>query len=201
MLLMMTMFAGVAAPVLTGDWIQYTDYPTSALQRGEEGAVEYRVVVSPEGKPEKCEILTTVGEEKFGPLTCSLLMRRARFAPATDEAGQPAYGVFHSINNFWLPKGTKSKYPMRLTPDLSLAVSSLPANTPSPARVAVHVAVHEGGAFRTCSVPSAEPQQKLASVACTQIAQLWEEAPVKNAAGRPIAYVRAVTVSFEVEKK
>ncbi|WP_324749865.1 TonB family protein [Sphingomonas sp. LY54] len=201
MLLMMTMFAGVAAPVLTGDWIRHNDYPTSALQRGEEGAVEYRVVVSPEGKPENCEVLAITGEEKFGRLTCSLLMRRARFSPATDEAGQPAYGVFHSINNFWLPKGTKSKYPMRLTPDLSLAVESLPADVPSPAKAAVHIVVDEGGAVQTCSVPSSELHQTLASVACAQIPKLWEEAPVKNAAGLAIPYVRTVTVSFEAERR
>jgi len=201
MLLIMTMFAGVAAPVLTGDWIRYNDYPTSALQRGEEGAVEYRVLVSPEGKPETCEVLAITGEEKFGRLTCSLLMRRARFSPATDEAGHPAYGVFHSINNFWLPKGTKSKFPMRLTPDLSLTVNSLPADVPSPARVAVHIAVDEAGAVQTCSVPSAEQHKTLASVACAQIPKLWEEALGKNAAGIAIPYVRTVTVSFEAERR
>lgn len=199
MLLIMAMIAGVVAPAPTGFWITHGDYPASSLQRGEEGATAYRAVIAPNGKPESCEVLSSTGNETFNRLTCSLLMRRARFSPAKNETGSPAYGVFHSVTNFWLPNSSKSKIPLILPPNLRLTVKALPTNVQSPVVVTVHVGVDELGAFRTCSVSPTQQQAKLASVACAQIPQHWEDAPVKNTAGLPVAYVRTFIVSFEVE--
>lgn len=160
MLLIATISAGVVAATPIGSWITYNDYPASALQRGEQGAAEFRAIIAPDGKPESCDVLSSTGNKQFDRLTCSLLMRRARFNSAMDEKGKPTHGVFHSINNFWQPDGSNSKFPVSLAPDLRLTVKALPSGMKSPVVIIVHMGVDERGAFKACTAPVTEQQQK-----------------------------------------
>ena len=192
--------AGVVAPKLAAGWITFQDYPREALQRGEQGATEFRVLVTPDGKPDRCEVLWSTGNKRFDNVTCSLIMRRARFAPALDEAGNPTYGSFHNINNFWQPGEGKSRFPLSLGPDIRLTVRSLPGGISTPVVVEVHVAVDDQGAFKTCSVPSNEGQQKLAAAACARLRTDWAPALLRNSAGVAVSYVKVVKVSFELDK-
>lgn len=64
------------------------DYPVSAIRAGQEGTVEVRLLVTVEGRVDRCEILSSSGSATLDLATCNILTRRARFRPALDRFGQ-----------------------------------------------------------------------------------------------------------------
>lgn len=72
-------------PVITAS----DDYPAAALRREEEGITSYRLNVSDAGLPVKCEIERSSGFADLDERACAILVRRARFEPATDRHGNP----------------------------------------------------------------------------------------------------------------
>ena len=75
-----------------GRWVNVLDYPTEALRRGLEGTTHFVVSVNPQGKPAGCTILRSSGHTILDEQTCAALSGRAKFEPALDQNGQPAYG-------------------------------------------------------------------------------------------------------------
>ncbi len=63
-------------------------YPRTALNRGEQGLMRMRVIVSPEGAVEECTIIKATDTENLESPACKA-MQNARFIPALDAAGQP----------------------------------------------------------------------------------------------------------------
>lgn len=63
------------------------DYPIQALKNGEEGTVQARLDVDRNGNVSSCTILRSSGHESLDAATCSILRKRARFAPAHDAGG------------------------------------------------------------------------------------------------------------------
>jgi TonB family protein len=197
-MLSLVALAAAVAPVPSNHWLSYLDYPEGALRRSEQGASEFEAVVAPDGKADRCETVWTTGNAEMDRRVCAALMRRARFKPARGEDGLPSWGVYRSITSFWLPdEPGASKYPLKRRPDLRLTVQSLPGGSKPPIFVTVDAAVDEQGALKSCSGVPKDKESKLAAVACTQLRAAWAPAPVKNADGTAIAYVRALEVSFE----
>lgn len=79
--------AGPLEPLNHSQWIMPTDYPEESIEAGESGAVSYRLDVGPQGDVQKCTIVKSSGFERLDSLTCSLLLKRARFHAATDKQG------------------------------------------------------------------------------------------------------------------
>lgn len=65
-----------------------SNYPRAALNRGEQGLMRMRVLVSAEGLVEDCAIIKATDTEKLESPACKA-MQEARFAPALDASGQP----------------------------------------------------------------------------------------------------------------
>ncbi|MEE4318084.1 MAG: energy transducer TonB [Erythrobacter sp.] len=63
-------------------------YPARARNRGEQGLMRMRVIVSPEGTVESCAIIKETETERLESPACGA-MQNARFTPALDAAGQP----------------------------------------------------------------------------------------------------------------
>jgi len=76
-------------------WISNDDYPSAAYSNGVEGEVQYRVEVSPLGKPLTCAVEQSSGSQLLDTTTCSLVLKRALFIPAIDEQGRPRRGRAH----------------------------------------------------------------------------------------------------------
>lgn len=83
-----------------GNWLTYTDYPHSALTKGHQGTVKFRLDVDETGKVSNCHILEQTQPADFGDLSCRLLMKRAQFDPALDSAGQAVKSFFVSSATF-----------------------------------------------------------------------------------------------------
>lgn len=64
------------------------DYPVTALQNGEEGTVQARLQVDPEGRVAGCSIVRSSGHASLDRATCNILRKRARFTPARDSNGK-----------------------------------------------------------------------------------------------------------------
>ncbi len=87
-----------------GDWASDNDYPTRALQLGQEGITGFRLTLGTDGKVSNCEITKSSGSAELDKTTCDLMRRRARFSPATDGDGNPTTGSYTSSVRWQIPK-------------------------------------------------------------------------------------------------
>ncbi|MDP4605890.1 MAG: energy transducer TonB [Erythrobacter sp.] len=70
-----------------------SSYPREALQRGEQGIMRMRVIVSTEGAVEDCAVIKATSTERLDSPACRAMLN-ARFEPALDAAGQPMRSYF-----------------------------------------------------------------------------------------------------------
>ena len=70
------------------------DYPIEAWNAGEEGGVSYKLTVNALGQPTDCIITESSGSVALDKKTCEILMMRARFDPAHNDAGQAIAGTY-----------------------------------------------------------------------------------------------------------
>lgn len=198
---MLVMLAAMAAaqmapPKPVKPWMTIDDYFDN-INGGQEGASLIRVIVSPTGKPEACEIEWSTGNSRMDRLACTLAMRRSSFNAARDDKGQAAWGEFQEVINFYTPDEKASRYPLTKKPDAELTVKHLPSSVEE-ATVAVAIAIDKKGAVTSCS-GEADQDAELASVACEQLSAQWTATPAFDSAGSPIAYVASRKVHFRTE--
>ena len=86
-------------------WASFKDYPSAALRRKAGGETDIRVTVSPDGKPTDCFIVDSSHFEDLDRQACALIMRNARFVPATGKDGKPRVGLYSAAFIWW---GAKS---------------------------------------------------------------------------------------------
>jgi periplasmic protein TonB len=87
-----------------GNWANTNDYPSRALQQEREGTTGFRVTVGADGKVVDCQITSSSGHADLDAATCSNVKRRARFAPATDDDGNPTTGSYANRVRWQIPK-------------------------------------------------------------------------------------------------
>lgn len=87
-----------------GNWATTNDYPTRALREEREGVTGFRVSVGSDGKPTGCSVTGSSGSPDLDEATCSNVMRRARFNPATDGEGNPTSGSYSGRVRWVIPK-------------------------------------------------------------------------------------------------
>lgn len=80
------------------------NYPPSALRRGEQGKTRFRLDINEKGRADNCQILESSGSPELDETTCDILIKRARFKPARDEAGRPVRGIHESTMTWQLPR-------------------------------------------------------------------------------------------------
>jgi hypothetical protein len=86
-----------------GEWVQPTDYPIGMLHSGYQGVVHFRLIIDAEGKPTKCIVQEASNPDDFGDVSCKALMRKAKFIPALDAAGNPVTSYWSNSVRFVLP--------------------------------------------------------------------------------------------------
>ncbi len=65
------------------------DYPAAAQRNGEEGTTAIAYDITADGHMANCHVTGSSGSSTLDTTTCQLAMRRARFYPAQDAAGNP----------------------------------------------------------------------------------------------------------------
>ena len=81
------------------------DYPTEALQRGQQGSVISRLVVNPAGQVEACTVIYSSHSDALDRATCNILRSRARFHPARNDDDIPIYQVVMTPPITWSLNG------------------------------------------------------------------------------------------------
>jgi protein TonB len=66
------------------------DYPPQIQRRWPRGgAIFLRLRIEPNGRPSQCDVMRSYGDRVADQWTCSLIMERGIFRPATNQRGQP----------------------------------------------------------------------------------------------------------------
>ena len=85
-------------------WVTTNDYPTSGLRGEHEGSVRYRLSVDAAGKVTSCSVTATSGFADLDSAACTVLARRAKFTPASDDSGAKVAGNFSGTVTWRLPQ-------------------------------------------------------------------------------------------------
>ncbi len=94
-------------PRVRGDqarWVPQSEYPTRAINLGLQGITRVRLSVAASGRVTGCEVAASSGSPLLDSAACDALMRRARFDPATDTAGDATSGTFSTSVRWQLPE-------------------------------------------------------------------------------------------------
>lgn len=87
-----------------GSWVTSDDYPSRALREERSGTVGVRIAVGADGRPDNCTVTSSSGYEDLDSEACRLLMRRARFKPAENSAGERIADTWASRFVWRIPK-------------------------------------------------------------------------------------------------
>lgn len=127
------------------------DMPTYVQADGVTRFEFTRTTVNPSGKAQDCAAERSGGDPKLDAWTCAIILRRARFQPATWIDGSPAFGVLRvpvtwAIGYSPSPSESAKAYP----PDIDLTVNQLPKGARSPISIVLMIAVDENGKVVSC---------------------------------------------------
>ena len=174
-------------------WLSDDDYPALARQQGEEGRVLFRLLISPAGKVDLCEILESSGSAQLDQQTCALMFVRAKFKPARDEQGKAIYATVTRSSLWHLTK----KIPYQKPPaDIEISVSALPTGVSNPLLTNVWAIIDETGAIRACQPRASQIAPAVKAIACQQVHANWKPRPAINSQGHPVSTLQSVSVKF-----
>jgi TonB family protein len=84
-------------PIDRDKWFATTQEPIYDESFRTERRVGFSVEVNPQGRVESCSITQSSGAPSVDQWACKVISRRARFAPQTNEQGEPVPGRFSSV--------------------------------------------------------------------------------------------------------
>lgn len=76
-------------------WITADDYPMGVVMTGRQGTTAVLFRISAAGRIDTCRAVVTSGVKVLDDAACTALMKRGRYTPARDAAGQPM--AVHSV--------------------------------------------------------------------------------------------------------
>ncbi len=108
-------------PIAAATWISTNDYPAAALRQRLAGTVGFQLSVGRDGLVRKCVVTQSSSATSLDEATCSLLRLRARFTPATNEAGLPVLSTYSSKVRWVVPIALPS--PVIAVPEAAVAAN------------------------------------------------------------------------------
>lgn len=84
-------------------WVTDSDYRSRWIREGLQGTARFRLEIAANGKVSDCTITQSTGHAVLDQATCELIVRRARFSPATDSSGAATGGAYISSIRWVLP--------------------------------------------------------------------------------------------------
>lgn len=191
------MAASARAPVLSNaNRIAVpADYPDRSMRNRESGLVSILLHVSPEGRVTSCEVTESSGFHALDTISCNVHRVRARFAPATDEAGTPVAGIYRTVMAWGFHKDQP-----RAGGTIPLYVSKLAASYKGP--VQTELLFDRTGRVTTCSIKTTSGSGAADRAACAYLKQKFFIDPPKSGSNdiEPVA-VRNISAALEVAGK
>lgn len=90
-------------PKNPAQWVTGKDYPPDAKRAGLEGTVGFALDVGADGIPSRCTVTRSSNAPVLDAATCQLLMARARFTGAVNQAGALAASTYSATIRWALP--------------------------------------------------------------------------------------------------
>ena len=177
----------------------YGSYPGWALRADQSAAVFHEIIVDPNGRVDRCDVIDFVGSERLAKEICRVIKKR-NYSPAVGASGAASYGKIVDVSRMML-LGTKMGQEVAqvvASPDFELAVESLPLAENGRKNVQIVVQVGISGGVQDC-LPNSPSDEKYAVVACQSVAneKLQSE---KNSAGVAVPYVQKLNVAFVADQ-
>jgi protein TonB len=95
---------GVAqGPEYRSGSIEWRDVPPSVLAQDPRGMVRFRTLIGTDGRVLDCRVTRSSGYPALDAATCAAAIRRLRYFPARNTAGQPVRAWVPGSNE-WLPR-------------------------------------------------------------------------------------------------
>jgi protein TonB len=85
-------------------WVTTSDYPARDIREGNKGTTRFQLSIDSDGKLQTCRILSSSGHPSLDEAACTNIMRRARFDPARDGAGEKVFGTYSSTVRWVIPR-------------------------------------------------------------------------------------------------
>lgn len=84
------------------DWVKHVGqtFPPALMFTGKQARLHLQLVVDAQGVPTHCETAQSYADSDFEVRACDVVMARARFHPALDEAGQPVASYYGTTVNY-----------------------------------------------------------------------------------------------------
>ena len=82
--------------------IRNADYPDAASRANIGGTVEARLTITAEGRVSDCQVTRSSGRRDLDETTCRLILRRFRFHPARNAAGEAIASSYGWRQRWWL---------------------------------------------------------------------------------------------------
>lgn len=94
-----------ARPIGTpGLWVTPADYPAADLRAEHEGTTRFELSIGADGKVQSCRITASSGSASLDSAACAKLIKRGKFAAATDGGGAAVAGTYSSAVRWTIPK-------------------------------------------------------------------------------------------------
>lgn len=179
-----------------GNWATEMDFPARALKERRQGISSFQLEISPDGRVLQCNITASSGHADLDATTCTLILRRGRFDPATDEKGAPVTGKWSNRVKWTLPSEafliTRGKVP-KLAPGFQTRllrsdypISALQQKQSGEAEVKLDVG--ENGEVADCKIMNSSGVVSLDEQSCT-IARSWRYTPLRDNLMNPVASI------------
>jgi TonB family protein len=180
-----------------------SDYPSAAIAKGEQGEVYFEVVVDPDGRVDSCNILQSSGYRDLDEVTCHIMLTRALFSPAMDDANKPIYSTYRQVINWQLDSRFS---PPPIAPDWDLTINQAPDGVKLPLQFAVVYLVKADGRASHCEfsndwAPKSQviPPPVLVELPCRAVMGSPIRV-VRNHKNEPVDASDGATVRFSVKR-
>jgi hypothetical protein len=191
----------MAAPVPENivSWFSPNDMPIDVVAKGGAYLVRTRTTVRPDGSIKDCLIEISSGHKYLDALSCAIMVKRGKFAPAHSQDGAAVYGVYRTSITWEATDGPNPDSPV----DVDLYLNELPAGVRSGDFGHVVLMFDENGRPTACQADAPSPTDirvtsnpELLRLACDQLLQGWNSVPAKDDGGKPVPSVQNASVRF-----
>jgi hypothetical protein len=175
------------------------DVPVYLRNHNGEWIIGFGVTVTPNGKNHGCQIEKSSGLPELDAYTCGLVVKRARFKPATATSGQPVFGVYRAYTVYRV--ADEPLPPDYLSaPTFSVSVPILPHGIKPRPEVRLMFSVAPDGAMSSCTEEPSRSTPKanrvLVPVACDHLLKDYTAIPTRDERGKVVLSVQDAIVAF-----